>query len=478
MEYRIIIDQSTSGTKVLLVNEDRKRSIINRIDLPHKQIYPEKGWVEHDPTEIVDNVKKGISQLFEMYQLESSSVKSISLTNQRESIVVWDQKTGKLYSNIMVWKCNRGLDICQKLIEDGYENIVNQKTGLTIDPYFSASKLKWFFNQHQFTEEQMTNLRIGTIETWVIWNLTKGKTYVSDISNACRTLLFNIREGKWDSELCHLFDVPIKNLPEVVDSVYNFGSYLNIPIVSAIADSQAALYGNGCTNIGEAKATLGTGSSILMNIGSEIKTINKNILTTIAWNENGKTTYALEGVIRSFGDILNWLRDSLNLFETFQEGSDIAFGLESNGGVYFIPALEGLGAPFWKPDVEASFVGMGRSTTKGHLVRAGFEAMAYQIRAVIDEFEKNDGIILKQLFVDGGASKNPKFMQLLSNIVQKIIIVSEIEEVSAIGTVAIVEENKTETGNRIVYTPQEDIYNQEYNEWLKIISRKIEYVDF
>lgn len=474
MTYRIVIDQSTSGTKALLFKTSEGIELVSRLDKSHQQIYPQKGFVEHNPIEIKDNVVELIDNILTINKLGPEQIKSLSITNQRESIVVWDRKTGKLYGNVMVWQCNRGLEICEKLIDDGYSEVVNSKTGLTIDPYFSASKLKWFFDNHEFTNEQIQTIGIGTIETWLLWNLTNGKSYLSDISNACRTLLFNIYEKKWDTDLMKLFNVPFSAMPQVVDSVHDFGEYLGIPIISIVADSQAALYGHMCMNPGNAKATLGTGCSVLMNAGHKAKGSNGKILTTIAWQEKGITTYALEGVIRSFGDILNWERDSLRLFNDFQEASDIAFSLPSNEEVYLVPALEGLAAPFWKPNLEASFEGLSRNTTSAHLIRAGFEAMVYQIRAIIDEFENSCGVSLNELHVDGGASKNSKFMQMLSDVTKKRIICGEIEEVSAIGTLVIVGERTThnEVNNRF-FEPSKE-YDDYYYQWKKIINEKVE----
>lgn len=473
-KYRVIIDQSTSGTKALLVAVDNEITLVDRIDLAHCQLYPQKGWVEHDPLEIIKNVKLSLQTLLKKNKVTPSDISSLSLTNQRESIVVWDQVTGKLHTNVMVWKCNRGLEICESLKSEGYEELVKGKTGLTLDPYFSAPKLKWYFDQKKLTTEELKNVRIGTIDTWVIWSLTEGQKYVTDISNASRTMLFDIREQQWDKDLCQLFNVPQANLPEVINSVADYGSYLGIPILSVLADSQSALYGNMCVKPGEAKATLGTGSSLLMNIGNEVKTIGENILTTIAWKENNQTTYALEGVIRSFGDILNWQKDGLNLFATFQEGSDLAFSIENNGGVYLVPALEGLGAPFWQPNLDASFVGMTRNTTKKQLIRAGFESMAFQLRAVIDEFEKNDGLQLKELHVDGGSSKNSEFMQLISDITKKTIVCGQVEEVSAMGTLAILGETIDSLKIRYKSYMPNRTYEIEYQEWRKILKNTVE----
>jgi len=466
-EYRIVIDQSTSGTKVLLFDTFLDGELIDRIDKSHKQIYPQKGWVEHEPYEIINNIKYLINKIMENNKLSTKQVKSLSITNQRESVVVWDKITGKTYTNVMVWQCNRGIDICKKLKQDGYEEIIREKTGLNIDPYFSASKLKYFFDTNKFSSEQLSNMTIGTIDSWIIWNLTEEKKLVTDISNASRTQLFNINTLEWDSELADIFNVPIVTLPEVVDSVYEFGHYKGIPIVSVIADSQSALLGHSCFDKGDVKATLGTGSSMLVNNG-ENKTKNKGgILTTIAWKKEGKITYALEGQVHSYGDILNWMKDELKLFDDYNKASSLAFEQCHNHGVYLIPALSGLGAPFWRPNVKAAFVGLTRDTNKSYLIRAGFEAMAFQTRAVIEEFEKVENIEIDSIKVDGGSTNNKKFMQLLADVSRCEITVSNVEEVSALGTLLILDkEMMSEQSFSKKYEPNKR-YEKEYKNWKK-----------
>lgn len=469
-DYRIIVDQSTSGTKVLLFNTSKNIDLIDRIDRAHSQIYPQKGWVEHDPYEIISNIKELIDQMIQKHKLDYTIIKSLSITNQRESVVVWDKKTGKTYTNVMVWQCNRGLEVCEELKQKSYEGLICEKTGLNIDPYFSAPKLKWFFNKNKFSTVELENIAVGTIDTWIIWNLTNGQKFLTDISNASRTQLYNINTLEWDSDLINIFNVPIRSLPEVVDSVYNFGSYRGIPIVSVIADSQSALLGHSCTDIGDIKATLGTGSSMLLNIGNKRKENEGGILSTIAWKKSGETIYALEGAIRSYGDILNWLKEDLNLFDDYNEASTLASSLSNNCDVYLIPALAGLGAPFWRPDVNASFVGLTRDTNKKHLIRAGFEAMAFQTKAVIDEFEKDENIQIKSIKVDGGSTKNEYFMQLLADVTKCEIIVSGIEEASALGTLMVLDDLVTnEYSFKKTYRPNRS-YDNEYKKWRNYIA--------
>lgn len=476
-DYRIVIDQGTSGTKAILFETEQFIEKIDRIDIGHKQIFPEKGWVEHDPNEIMSNIKTLIDDLIESNDLSHKDIKSLSIANQRESVLVWDRNKGEPISNIMVWQCNRGIDICENLKERGYENLVKKKTGLTLDPYFSGSKLKHFLNNNELSELQMENLAIGTVDTWIIWNLTNGNKFLTDISNASRTLLFNIIDKKWDQELTNLFNVPMEALPKVVSSVADYGEYKGIPIVSCMADSQAALAGHLGVEYGNMKATLGTGSSVLMNIGEDIETTNESILTTIGWEKDGHTVYAAEGLIRSFGDILSWERHSLELFTDFEEASYLAFSVEENGGVYFIPALEGLGAPFWAPEMKALFFGMTRDTKKEHLLRASFEAMAFQIRAVVDEFKKQyDNDLdhpLTEILVDGGASRNTKFMQMLADITKMDIVINKTEELSALGTLTILGERVDFTENTLLIQPQNN-FDDNYTFWKTMTNKFIE----
>jgi len=469
-EYRIVIDQSTSGTKVLLFNTFKNIELLDRVDKSHKQIYPQKGWLEHNPYEIISNIKELIDQIIQKNVLDYSDIKSFSITNQRESIVVWDKKTGKAYTNVMVWQCIRGIDICEKLKQSKYENLIRKKTGLNLDPYFSASKLKWLFDKNEFSTTQLENMATGTIDSWIIWNLTEGKKFLTDISNASRTQLFNINTLKWDIELTEIFNVPIETLPEVVDSVYDFGNYKDIPIVSVIADSQAALLGHSCTENGDVKATLGTGSSMLINIGNKQQESSGGILTTIAWKKNNEVVYAFEGAIRSYGDILKWLEENLDIIDDFEYATELAFKLSHNEGVYLIPGLTGLGAPYWRPDINASFLGMTRDTNKSHLIRAGFEAMAFQTRAVIEEFEQEKTVQINSIKVDGGTTNNQDFMQLLADITKCEIIVSDIEEASALGTMMVLEETKmNEQSYKKIYKPSK-LYENDYKKWKNYIA--------
>ncbi|GEL65931.1 FGGY-family carbohydrate kinase [Marinilactibacillus psychrotolerans] len=470
-DYRVIIDQSTSGTKLLLVsiNEEGVPLIKKRIDRSHKQIYPQKGWVEHDPLEILENVKSLFSQLLDETVLQKEDIKSISLTNQRETIILWDKNTGKPLHNAMVWQCNRSLDICKQLINRGKEAIVQKKTGLKIDTYFSAPKLSWLFQSFPAIRQDQ-NLAVGTMDSWLIWNLTNRKIFATDSSNASRTLLYNIHTESWDKELCELFDTPIESLPEVYSSDSQFGSFEGIPIVGVIADSQGALYGQGLTEKGDVKATLGTGCSVLMQIESDLDSGNETILKTIGWKTHNKTSYALEGIIRSCTDTLNWMSNELGLFETVSEGSEKAFSIPDSDGVYIVPAQLGLGAPFWEPEPNGAILGLGRNSTKNHIIRAGFDTIVYQIKAVIDVMEVTSQIEVKKINVDGGAIKNNHLMQLLADVLQKNIVLNTKEEMSALGALNLAVKLKTENEKPTIFYPTTDKSN-DYKQWFDVVNK-------
>lgn len=473
MTYRIVVDQSTVNTKAILFNIRNKGEFVekvDRIDIPHEQIYPKKGFIEHNPIEIINNTKKAIELIIENNNLLYKDIVSISITNQRETIMIWDKKTGIPHGNAMVWKCNRGVDICNKLIKEGYEEIIREKTGLKIDPYFSASKLSYFFLNNYLSDEEKKHLAIGTIDTWLIWNLSDEKNFFTEESNASRTLLFNIKEKKWDKKLCELFHVPIKSLPKVVDSYSDFGTYKGIKINSVLADSQSALLGNKCINKGQMKATFGTGSSMMLNIGNELFE-DSRIVTTIAWNKNGKTTYALEGIIKSYGDILNWGKNHLKLYNDYEEASNLAFSNDFYTDVLFIPAIQGLSAPFWKPYSTGVFFNLITTSTNRDFVRAMFNSLAFQTRAIIDLYSEILDYSIPEIYVDGGFTKNKLFMQLVADITKKTIFVMDIEEASALGTLIIMDgmENYKPKINE-KYTPSYD-YESDYNKWLKLINK-------
>lgn len=462
---QLVLDQSTSGTKLLVVQEGK---IIKRYDRKHEQIYPQIGWVEHDPLEIWGNVEELFVTALKENHLSSKEIQTLSLTNQRETVIIWDKTTGMPLYNAMVWQCNRSTGICESLIGEGKEPLVSEKTGLRIDPYFSGSKIKWLMDEYPEIKEKSGTgeLAIGTMDAWLIWKMTEGEVFATDASNACRTLLYNIHENDWDEDLLDLFGVSRKDLPEIRNANALFGKYQGIPIQGVLADSQAALYGENCINYGDVKITMGTGCSILMQVKEKKNIRDPRILTTLAWQDTQETTYALEGIIRSCGDALNWFGSQIAKVEEIAYQCNECFDI-SQEEVYFIPALLGMGAPYWDNQMTASFLGMKRTTTQTDLLKAVLESLIFQIKSVIDTMEEVSQLTIPQVFVDGGISKNKALMAQLATLLNKKVIVNDIEEYSAIGTLRMATGNMpiTAVGEQ-VYFPSTDVrIKEKYEQW-------------
>ena len=439
-KYILTIDQSTSATKVILF--DFKGSLVDRVTIPHQQFYPFRGFVEHDPSEIYNNTLKGIEQVVSKNKIDHSELAGIAITNQRETAMMWDHTTGRPVANAAVWQCQRGTAYCNELRDKGYNDIVNAKTGLMLDPYFSASKLHWMMNNVDGLEEKAQNgdLLVGTMDSWLLWKLTGGKVHATDYSNACRTLLFNIHELKWDEELAQLFDINMNMLPQVHFSNEIFGyTYPGvifnkpIPISGLMGDSHAALFGQNCFTPGMAKATYGTGSSIMMNIGQKPLDAPGGLVTSIGYGLDKKIFYVFEGNIHCTGDTISWLKNDVELINDAMETETLANSVENNNGVYFVPAFSGLGAPYWDNQALASISGMSRSTKKAHIVRAALESIAYQVKDLIDTMQEEGGVDLKVLRVDGGPTRNKFLMQFQSDMLNHEIDSSDVEEASALG---------------------------------------------
>lgn len=442
-KYIIAIDQSTSGTKLLLVNE--KADIIYKAEKSHKQYYPQPGWVEHDPVEIYQNILALVKTCLDTNNLNDQAL-GIAITNQRETIVLWDSETGKPVYNAIVWQCRRTADYCTDLIKNGKEEMIHSKTGLKVDPYFSASKLNWMIENVAGMKEKAKagKLMAGTIDSWIIWNLTDKKTYKTDITNASRTLLFDIYKHDWDKELIGIFGLEGIALPEVDSCNGNFGSttfngYLQneIPITSVIGDSQGALFAQKCYEKGMAKITYGTGTSIMMFTKEQAVKSEKGLVTAIAWALDNKVEYALEGIINCSGDIINWLKSNMDLFDNYDELNQLAQSIPENEGVYLVPALVGYGIPYWDPYAKAALVGMTRGTKKAHVLRAGLEAIAYQVFDAVAVMESAASIQITCLKADGGATTNEFLMQFQSDILAKDVISSDVNELSAMGSIYI-----------------------------------------
>lgn len=438
--YVLAIDQSTSATKVMLF--DQNATLIHRVSLSHHQYYPQAGYVEHDANEIFQNTINGIEKLLDATNTSPDQIVSLAITNQRETSLIWDKNTGEPVANAAVWQCQRGREYCDLLKKQGLESKVKEKTGLIIDPYFSASKLMWFMQNVSGLHEKAKqgNLLLGTMDTWLLYKLSGGKVHATDYSNACRTMLFDIKTLSWDDELIRLFDLETSMFPELKYSDEIFG-YTDpsvifdraVPIAGLLGDSHAALFGQNCTTPGFGKATYGTGSSVMMNIGNEPLEPPKGLVTSIGFGRNRTIDYVFEGNIHATGDTINWLKNEMQLINDASETEALASSVEGNGGVYLVPAFVGLGAPYWDNEARACIVGMSRNSTKAHIVRAALESIAYQIKDLVDLMGTESSVQLKELRVDGGPTRNNLLMQFQADVLQGTVERANIEEISALG---------------------------------------------
>ena len=440
-DFILAIDQSTSATKGILFN--KKGTIEHKLSLEHKQYYPRPDFVEHDPEEIFQNTIRIIKNIISEKKISPSAIASIAITNQRETAMIWDRHSSKPVCNAVVWQCQRGAELCARLRDEGYGKMIMDKTGLIIDPYFSASKLQWIVDNVNGIKEKMKHgdLLIGTIDTWLLWKLTGGRIHATDYSNACRTMLFNIHTLDWDQELIELFRLDRSMFPEIRKSDEIFGETdpaiifdKPVPVSGLLGDSHAALFGQQCFTTGMAKATYGTGSSIMMNIGNNPLPAPEGLVTSIGYGRAGSIDYVFEGNIHCTGDTINWLVKDAELIENASESEQIAVSVKDNNGVYFVPAFVGLGAPYWDNRARACLSGMARNTTKAHIVRAALESIAYQIKDLIDLMMERGGIKLTELRVDGGATRNDFLMQFQADMIGKDVVRSSIAEISALGS--------------------------------------------
>lgn len=440
-KYMIGLDQSTSGTKVVLV--DHQGEIRYKNAMGHKQYYPQAGWVEHNPIEIFNNCVALLKDVQGFMQSDLNQVVGLSITNQRETIVLWDRQTQEPLANAFVWQCRRGVDICLEMKANHLSEKIEEKTGLKLDTYFSASKIKWALDHIEAVKDSANsgNLMIGTIDSWLIYKLTNGKEHVSDHTNASRTMLYNIQTHDWDEGLLALFGLNREMLPQIKSCNEVFGLTdpkvieMTLPISGVIGDSQGALFGQQCFEKGMAKATYGTGSSVLLFIGQEQIRSTKGILTSVAWSIDGQVEYALEGVINSSGDTLRWIKDNLGLYERDEDLEEILNSVSSCEGVYLIPGFVGLGAPYWRPSAKAAIVGMSRNTNKAHIIRAAVESMAYQVGDLLELMVEESASSLLELNVDGGPTQNRFLMQFQSNLLHTTIACPSYQELSVMGAV-------------------------------------------
>jgi len=438
-KYILAFDQGTTSSRAMVF--DKSGAIVSIAQKEFTQIFPSPGWVEHDPYEIWSTQLGVAAEAVSLAGLSSKVIAAIGITNQRETTVVWDKETGKPVYNAIVWQDRRTADFCDNLKKQNLENKIREKTGLVIDAYFSATKINWILKNIEGARQKAEEgkLAFGTIDSWLIWNLTKGAVHATDITNASRTLLFNINTQNWDEELLKIFDIPKSMLPEVKQSSEIFGTTsaslfsTEIPIGGVAGDQQSALFGQMCTSPGMVKNTYGTGCFMLMNIGSKPIISKNNLLTTIAWKVNGQIQYALEGSIFIAGAVVQWLRDELGIIRTSGEVEELATKVKDNGGVYFVPAFTGLGAPHWNQHARGIIVGMTRGTNAAHIARASLESIAYQTMEVLKAMEADSGINIKELRVDGGATANDLLMQFQANVLNTKVIRPKITETTAMG---------------------------------------------
>ncbi|MFN5364416.1 MAG: glycerol kinase GlpK [Bacteroidota bacterium] len=438
MSYILAIDQGTTSTRAIVF--DKKGNIIAVSQQEITQFFPKPGWVEHNASEIWDTVRDTVKEVTD--KVGADNISAIGITNQRETTVVWDKRTGKPVYNAIVWQSRQTVDICESLKARGLDPEVRYKTGLLIDAYFSGTKIKWILDNVTGAREdaQAGHLLFGTIDTWVLWNLTEGNVHATDYTNASRTMIYNIRERCWDADLLTALEIPDSMLPAVMDSSTVYGVAKasltgtdGIPVAGIAGDQQAALFGQGCFSPGMAKNTYGTGCFMLMNTGTEAVASPNGLLTTIAWGIGGEVEYALEGSIFVAGSAVKWMRDTVELFTDVAETDPIARTLTSSEGVYFVPAFVGLGTPYWDSEVRGAIFGLTRGSSRSHLIRATLESVAYQTRDVLSVMEKDSGISLKGLRVDGGMVANNFLMQFQSDILRVNVERPVVQETTALG---------------------------------------------
>lgn len=487
-KYILSIDQGTTSSRAILFNHAGEIKSVAQQEF--EQFFPEPGWVEHDANEIWTSVLACVAEVFRKAEIDPSEVAGIGITNQRETTVVWDKHTGRPIHKAIVWQSRQTEDICVKLIEAGHEPLFREKTGLLLDPYFSGTKVKWILDHVEGAREQAKrgDLLFGTIDTWLVYKLSGGKTHVTDYSNAARTLMFNIYDLEWDDALLDLLTVPKSMLPEVRQSSEVYANTVDyhffgeeIPIAGIAGDQQAALFGQACFEQGMAKNTYGTGCFLLMNTGEKGVQSEHGLLTTLAWGIDGKVEYALEGSVFIAGSAIQWLRDGLRMFPESSDSEQYAERVDSTKGVYLVPAFVGLGSPYWDSNARGAMFGITRGTTKEHFVRATLESLAYQTKDVLDAMKADSGIDLTSLRVDGGAVENKFLMQFQSDMLQVPVEHPIIQETTALGAAYLAglavgyweskEEIATQWKNKKTYTPTLTVETRDeiYAGWQKAV---------
>ncbi len=438
-QYILSLDQGTTSCRALLFNKSGE--IVSKAQKEFRQIFPKPGWVEHDPNEIWSAQAGMAAEAVTRLGLNGSHIAGIGITNQRETVVVWDKESGKPIYNAIVWQDKRTAKYCDELREAGHETFVRERTGLLLDAYFSGTKVRWLLDNVDGTRKKAEagQLLMGTIDTWLIWKMSAGELHVTDVTNACRTLFYNIHSLEWDQELLDLFEVPRSMLPEVKSSSEIYGhtrpNFFNrpIPIAGIAGDQQAALFGQMCTEKGMVKNTYGTGCFMLMNIGEQPILSTNNLLTSIAWQVNGKTVYALEGSIFIAGAVVQWLRDSLKVIKQSRDVEKLAASVPDTDGVFFVPAFAGLGAPYWNQHAQGTLFGLTRGTTDAHIARAALESIAFQTMDVVKAMEADSGVSIRELRVDGGATVNDLLMQWQADVLNATTVRPQVIETTVMG---------------------------------------------
>ena len=437
MKYIISLDQGTTSSRAIIFDEHSNKVAASQQEF--KQYYPNSGWVEHDPMEILNSQVNVLKDVVKKADINLDDIAAIGITNQRETTICWDKETGKPVFNAIVWQCRRTAQICDSINDKA--SMIQEKTGLVLDAYFSGTKLKWILDNVEGARElaKENKLLFGTVDTWLVWNLTKENNHLTDYSNASRTMMYNIYDLEWDKDILDLLDVPKNVLPNVLNSSDFYGTLRKdiigreIPILGVAGDQQAALFGQGCYEPGMVKNTYGTGCFVVMNTGLKPVKSKNNLLTTIGWGIDGKVTYALEGSIFMGGATIQWLRDELKIIESAPESETLAKQVDSSDGVYLVPAFTGLGAPYWDMYARAAILGMSRGTNDAHIARAALEAIAYQSKDVIDAMSQDSGICLSTIKVDGGASANNLLMQFQADITGTSVVRPSCVETTALG---------------------------------------------
>lgn len=438
MKYILALDQGTTSSRAIIFDKDSR--IISVAQKEFTQIFPKSGWVEHDPREIWESQQNTAIAALQKANLKAEDIFAVGITNQRETTIVWNKKTGEPVCNAIVWQDRRTSAFCDE-IRKTYADLIREKTGLEVDAYFSASKIRWILENIEVARKQAETgeLAFGTVDSWLIWQLTGGAMHLTDVSNASRTMLFNIKDLVWDEELLRIFDVPRQILPEVRSSSEIYGEIAEpeelrgVSIAGIAGDQQAALFGQLCTEKGLSKSTYGTGCFMLQNVGATPVESENRLLTTIAWQISGQTEYALEGSVFIGGAVIQWLRDSLQIIENSGEVEDLANSIADNGGVYFVPAFAGLGSPHWNQDARGLIIGLTRGTGRSHIARAAVESICYQTADLLEAMQRDAQIELKELRVDGGATSNDSLLQFQSDILQIPVVRPQITETTALG---------------------------------------------